>query len=147
MQNQVVILRSVWKVKFTEYCTCAAKNPGPHEQLSRQWQGFSFIFELEPYMLKTYSGKSYYYCKSGNLKSWKCWNMCVPRILKFWNLKFLKFWHFEMLKLWNFKFGKSRILKKWKRRVPENMNIRLIIFRNLEYGIKIFLKAWNENVW
>ena len=58
MQNQMVILRSVLKVKFTKYCTCAAKNPGQPEQLSREWTGFFIILELEPYMLKAYLGKN-----------------------------------------------------------------------------------------
>ena len=53
----MVILRSVLKVKFTKYCTCAAKNPGELGQYSRLWTGFFIILELEPYMLKAYLGK------------------------------------------------------------------------------------------
>ena len=45
----MVILRSVLKVKFTKYCTCAAGNPGQLPELSRLWTGFFIILELEPY--------------------------------------------------------------------------------------------------
>ena len=58
LQNQMVILRGVLEVKFTKYCTCAARNPGELGELSREWQGFSIICKLEPYMLKTYLGKN-----------------------------------------------------------------------------------------
>ena len=64
MQNQVVILRGVLKVKFTKYCTCAAKNPGQHEQDPRDRQGFSTISKLEPYMLKTYLGNKVFFSGS-----------------------------------------------------------------------------------
>ena len=49
MQNEVVILRGVLEVKFTKYCTCAAKNPGEGGEDSRDRQGFSSISKLEPY--------------------------------------------------------------------------------------------------
>ena len=58
MQNQVVILRGVLEVKFTKYCTCAAKNPGQHGGYSWLWTGFSSISVLEPYMLEAYLGKN-----------------------------------------------------------------------------------------
>ena len=57
MQNQVVILRGVLEVKFTKYCTCAARDPGGAPELSRPWTGFFIILELEPYMLEAYLGK------------------------------------------------------------------------------------------
>ena len=56
MQNQMVILRGVLEVKFTKYCTCAAKNPGELKEYSQEWTGFFIILELEPYMLKAYLG-------------------------------------------------------------------------------------------
>ena len=43
LQNQMVILRGVLKVKFTKYCTCAVKNTAQPEQLSREWTGFSYL--------------------------------------------------------------------------------------------------------
>ena len=55
----MVILRSVLKVKFTKYCTCAAKNPGELKEYSREWTGFFIILELEPYMLEAYLGNDF----------------------------------------------------------------------------------------
>ena len=54
MQNEMLILRSVLKVMFTKYRTCATKRPRPDLELPRPWAGFSPIVELEPYMLKAY---------------------------------------------------------------------------------------------
>ena len=56
----MVILRSVLEVKFAKYCTCAAKNPGPDVHHLGWWTGFSSIFVLEPYMLKTYQRIFFY---------------------------------------------------------------------------------------
>ena len=64
MQNQMVILRGVLKVKFTKYCTCAAKNPGELPELSRPWTGFFISLGLEPYMLVAYgAGAEVQSCK------------------------------------------------------------------------------------
>ena len=57
MQNQVVILQGVLKVKFPKYCTCAAENSREDGELSREWKGFFIIVELEPYMLEPYLRK------------------------------------------------------------------------------------------
>ena len=43
MQNQMFILRGVLKVKFTKYCTCAAKNPAQPGEFSWEWTGFSYL--------------------------------------------------------------------------------------------------------
>ena len=32
--------------------------------------------------------KEEYVCKAQNSQTWKYWNMCVPSMLKLWNLKF-----------------------------------------------------------
>ena len=39
--KSTVILRGVLKVKFTKYCTCAARNPAQHEPLSWDRTEFS----------------------------------------------------------------------------------------------------------
>ena len=41
--TQVCILQGVLQVMLTKYCTCAAKYPGPEEQLSWPRTGFSII--------------------------------------------------------------------------------------------------------
>ena len=43
LQNQVVILRDVLEVRFTNHCTCAAGNPGELGEPSRLWTGFSYL--------------------------------------------------------------------------------------------------------
>ena len=52
------ILPIVLKVMYAEYCTCAAKNPGDLEQLSREWTEFPTIVELEPGNLRKYDSDS-----------------------------------------------------------------------------------------
>ena len=56
MQNQVIIIRSVLKVKFTKYCTGAWGAPVEDGKDSKGRTGFSIIVELEPYMLEAYLG-------------------------------------------------------------------------------------------
>ena len=67
LQNQMVILRGVLKVKFTKYCTCAAGNPGGAGELSRDRPGFFIILELEPYMLEAYLGKNANWNKTNHI--------------------------------------------------------------------------------
>ena len=57
MQNYMFILRTVLKVMFTKYCTCAAESPGKEGQDSRDRTGFYTIAELETHMLKAYLRK------------------------------------------------------------------------------------------
>ena len=58
LQSAIMILRSVLKVKFTKYHTCARGMSGELGEISRAWTGFSIIVELEPYMLETYLRKN-----------------------------------------------------------------------------------------
>ena len=80
MQNQMFILRSVLKVKFTKYCTCAAGNPAQPGELSRLWTGFFISVELEPYMLKAYLGKKLPFGSTLNLYGYCFWlyvDICI----------------------------------------------------------------------
>ena len=52
----MVIVQGVWEVKFTKYCTRAAKNPGEGPEYSREWVEFFTIVELESSMLEAYLG-------------------------------------------------------------------------------------------
>ena len=54
LQNQVVILRGVFEVKFTKYRTSARGNPGELGEYSRLWTGVYIISNLEPCILKAY---------------------------------------------------------------------------------------------
>ena len=84
----------------------------------------------ETHHIITYTNQ--YFWKSGNLKSWKCWNMCVPLFLQFWysqicicNCETLKLWMLDMFsKRWLFdnfaKFKLKHFEHIWKRRAPAN---------------------------
>ena len=73
------------KLKFTKYCTCAIKNPGPSPEHSRDKTGFSSISTLEPYMLKAYLGK----------------NKRVPKNHRYWSHQFLEISNVESISLSN----------------------------------------------
>ena len=105
LQNQMVILRSVLEVKFTQYCTCAAGNPwGTSPGMDR------VLFHIH---VRTHFAKGIFR---------------------------------EILLVETASFLKSKTLKILETACAEKIDDPFHTFENLEYGINVFQKSWNENL-